>query len=160
MSSQNRTPGKLVGDAGEHYALSQLSFAGKYAAKMPDNWEAYDLVVEAGTGPPLKVSVKTRTQSDGWTSSKWFNFDDRKECDWIVLIFKPNEGVVRSWVIPFAVARENASVSGPNRQDPWSRDVSWKKLTTGRLAGFENNWSLNANPNAPPAPQVSDRADP
>jgi len=66
MSFQNRTPGKLVGDAGEHYALSQLSFAGKYAAKMPDNWEAYDLVVEAGIGTPLKVSVKTRTQSDGW----------------------------------------------------------------------------------------------
>jgi hypothetical protein len=121
LSSQNRTPGKLVGDAGEHYALSQLSFAGKYAAKMPDNWEAYDLVVESGTGPPLRVSVKTRTQSDGWKSSKWFNFDHRKPCDWIVFVFKPNQGPLRGWAIPFTLAKESASVSGPNRKEPWSR---------------------------------------
>ncbi len=36
MSIQNRAPSKLLGDAGEHYALSQLSFSGKFAAKMPD----------------------------------------------------------------------------------------------------------------------------
>jgi hypothetical protein len=124
LSSQNRTAGKLVGDAGEHYALSQLSFAGKYAAKMPDNWESYDLVVESREAAPLKVSVKTRTQSDGWATSKWFNFDDRRQCDWIVLIFKPRQGAIRSWVVPFPIAKANASVSGPNRKDPWSRDLS------------------------------------
>lgn len=150
MSTQNRARGKLVGDAGEHYALSQLSFAGKYAAKMPDNWEAYDLVAETGSGAPVKISVKTRTQSDGWKTSKWFNFDDRKQCDWILLIFRPNEGPIRGWVIPFAVAKDNASLSGPNRKDVWSRDISWKKLTAGKLAKFESNWSLNADPPAPP----------
>jgi len=40
----------LLGDTGEHYAQSQFSFAGKYAAKMPDNWKGYDLAVETGTG--------------------------------------------------------------------------------------------------------------
>ena len=40
---------KLLGNAGEHFALSQFSFAERYAAKMPDNWE-YDLVVETGHG--------------------------------------------------------------------------------------------------------------
>ena len=50
MAVQNKTHGKLLGDAGEHYALSRLSFAGKHAAKMPDNWEAYDLAVEVVPG--------------------------------------------------------------------------------------------------------------
>ena len=74
---------KLLGDAGEHYALSQFSFAGNYAAKMPDNWEGYDLAVETGAGL-VRVSVKTRSESVGWKSSRWFNWDDRKDCDWFV----------------------------------------------------------------------------
>ena len=59
MATKERPSSKLLGDAGEHYALSQFSFAGKYAAKMPDNWEAYDLAVQ--TGGLVRVSVKTRS---------------------------------------------------------------------------------------------------
>ncbi len=69
---------KILGDAAEHYALSQFSFAGMPAVKMPDNWRAYDLAVETGPGL-LRVSVKTRSESVGWKNSKWFSFDDRKE---------------------------------------------------------------------------------
>jgi hypothetical protein len=50
MATRRTTSTKLLGDAGEHYALSQFSFSGKYAAKMPDNWEGYDLAVETGAG--------------------------------------------------------------------------------------------------------------
>ena len=64
MTPKVRPSSKLLGDAGEHYALSQFSFAEKYAAKMPDNWEAYDLAVE--TGGLVRVSVKTRSESEGW----------------------------------------------------------------------------------------------
>lgn len=136
---------KLLGDAGEHFSLSQFSFAGKYAAKMPDNWEGYDLAVEDGSGL-LRVSVKTRSESQGWKSSRWFNFDDRKECDWIVFIFKPNDGVVRSWIIPYAIAKAHANAPGLNRKNAWFREISWSKLTTSRLADFEGNWSLDAAP--------------
>src|SRR6266487_3226648 len=112
MATKSRPSSKLLGDAGEHYALSQFSFAGKYAAKMPDNWEAYDLAVE--TGGLVRVSVKTRSESEGWKTSRWFSFDDRKECDWIVLIFKPKVGVVRSWIMPYVLAKSSANVPGPN----------------------------------------------
>jgi hypothetical protein len=151
VSLQNRSSGKLLGDAGEHYALAQLSFAGKYAAKMPDNWEAYDLAVESGSGL-VRVSVKTRSESEGWKTSRWFNFDDRKDCDWIIFIFKASSGSIRSWILPYAVAKQHANKPGPDRKFPSARDVSWRKLNTLPLLAYENNWSLNADPSPPPAP--------
>jgi hypothetical protein len=145
MTTIKRPSSKLLGDAGEHYALSQFSFAGKYAAKMPDNWESYDLAVE--TGGLVRVSVKTRSESEGWRTSQWFSFDERKVCDWIVMIFKPKVGMVRSWVLPFEIAKQHGNVPGPKREDPWIRDMSWAKLNRPPLSAYENNWSLNMNPN-------------
>jgi hypothetical protein len=145
MATVPRSSTKLLGDAGEHYALSQFSFVGKYAAKMPDNWEAYDLAVETGSGL-VRVSVKTRSESVGWKTSRWFNFDDRKQCDWMVLIFKPSSGSVRAWIMPYSVALSHANVPGPNRKDAWFRDLSWLKLNKLPLSAFENNWSLNPAP--------------
>lgn len=145
MAKIARPSSKLLGDAGEHYALSQFSFAGKYAAKMPDNWEAYDLAVETGAGL-VRVSVKTRSESEGWKTSKWFSFDERKESDWLVFIFKPRTGVVRSWIIPHSTAKALGNTPGPNRMNPWARDVSWSKLNKAPLSSFENNWSLDVNP--------------
>lgn len=123
MSIAGSNASKLRGDAGEHYALSQLSFAGKFAAKMPDNWEGYDLAVETGLGL-VRVSVKTRSESPGWKASRWFNFDDRKDCDWVVFIFKPASGPLRSWIMPIAVAKAHANKPTATRRDPWFRDLS------------------------------------
>lgn len=145
-NKSKRNSGKLLGDAGEHYALSQFSFAGKYGVKMPDNWEAYDLAVETGSSL-LRVSVKTRSESRGWNSSRWFMFDDRQECDWIVFIFKPYVGAVRSWIMPYEIAKQYANNPGPSRKDPWLRDVSWAKLNKPPLSDYENNWSLRYDPN-------------
>jgi hypothetical protein len=140
--TNDRKGTKLLGDAGEHYALSQFSFSGKYAAKMPDNWEAYDLAIETGTGL-ARVSVKTRSESKGWKTSKWFNFDDRKTCDWFVFIFKPINGTVRSWVIPQKTALRYANKPGQTRNDAWFRDISWAKLTMPPLSLYEDNWQMN-----------------
>lgn len=145
MATTPRTSTKLLGDAGERYALSQSSIAGKYAAKLPDNWEAYDLAVETGSGL-VRVSVKTRSESVGWRTSRWFNFDDRKQCDWMVLIFKSSSGSVRAWIMPYSVALSHANVPGPNRKDSWFRDLSWLKLNKLPLSAFENNWSLDPAP--------------
>jgi hypothetical protein len=141
MSIAKAKAGKLLGDAGEHYALSQLSFAGKYASKMPDNWEAYDLAVETGHGL-VRVSVKTRSESPGWKAGSWFMFDDRKDCDWIVFIFKPTKGPLRAWVIPYGMAKAQANKPTAKRKDPWNRDISWAKLNRAPLAAYENNWAL------------------
>ena len=136
---------KLLGDAGEHFALSQFSFVDRYAAKMPDNWEAYDLAVETGNGL-ARVSVKTRSETEGWKTSKWFNFDDRKECDWYVFIFKSAKGILRSWVIPSDVCIPNANTFSKKRKDPWFRDISWAKLNREPLINYENNWNMEHDP--------------
>jgi hypothetical protein len=140
-----RARGKLLGDAGEHYALSQFSFAGKFAAKMPDNWEGYDLAVETGAGL-VRVSVKTRSESVGWKTSRWFMFDDRKQCDWIVFVFKAAAGPVRAWVMPFPKALASANVPGEGRKEPWVRDISFAKLTHEPLNVYEGNWGLDLEP--------------
>lgn len=136
-----RKGSKLLGDAGEHFALSQFSFSDKYAAKMPDNWQAYDLAVETGNGL-ARVSVKTRSESEGWAKSRWFNFDDRQACDWYVFIFKPKSGPLRAWVIPSEVVLQNANVPGKDRKDRWFRDISWVKLNKPPLDLYESNWEM------------------
>lgn len=143
MMKKNGT--KILGDAGEHYALSQFSFAERYAAKMPDNWQAYDLAVETGNGL-ARVSVKTRSESEGWKAGSWFVFDDRKECDWYVFIFRTAEGNIRSWVIPSDICIENANKFTKKRKDPWVRDVSWAKLNREPLIRYEDNWAMERNP--------------
>ena len=140
---------KVLGDAAEYYALSQIALAGRPGTKMPDNWKGYDLAVETGTekgqGTGLqRVSVKLRTESDGWKAASWFMFDDRRKCDWIVFIFKQKEEALRSWIIPFTVAKEYANVPGPERKDPWMRDISFEKLQKKPLCDYENNWELHA----------------
>ena len=136
---------KILGDAGEHYALSQFSFAERYAAKMPDNWEAYDLAVETGNGL-TRVSVKTRSETERWKAGSWFVFDDRKECDWYVFIFRTAQGDIRSWVIPSDVCIANANKFTPKRKDPWVRDVSWAKLNRAPLLQYEDNWTMEREP--------------
>lgn len=137
---------KVSGDAGEHYALSQFSFAGRYAAKMPDNWKAYDLVVEEDGGRSARVSVKLRTETDRWLKAPWFQFDgdDDKACDWLVLIFKPKDHPLKpleSWVIPFEVARREAAKPGANAK-PRQLDLKWRQLQEPPLSDYKENWSL------------------
>jgi len=132
---------KMLGDAGEHYALSQLTFAGKPASKMPDGWSGYDLAVETGQGL-VRMSVKTRKETSNWKAGSWFIFDERLECDWLVFIFLPINGAVRSWIVPFSVARELGNNPQPTRKDPHNRDMSFAKLNRQPLSRYENNWSL------------------
>ncbi len=116
---------------------------------MPDNRAGYDLAVATGTeiGKETglqRVSVKLRTESDGWNAASWFLFDDRRKCDWIVFISKQKDGALRSWIIPVAVAAANANVPGPERKDPWMRDISFEKLQKKPLCDYENNWELHS----------------
>lgn len=136
-----RVTTKMLGDAGEHYAVSQFTLAGHPATKMPDGWTAYDLAVETGEGL-ARVSVKTRRDSKGWRGANWFVYDERLTCEWLVFIFKPESGPLRSWIIPFEVARKYGNVPTPERKDPHNRDVSWSKLNRSPLDRYEDNWDL------------------
>jgi hypothetical protein len=144
-SSIKRTA-KMLGDAGEHYAVSRFTFAGRPATKMPDGWDSYDLAVKTSQGL-VRVSVKTRSESDGWKTSKWFNFDDRRECDWMVFIFLSRDRTLRAWVMPYSVAKAYANKPGPGRKDAYFRDLSWAKLTKSPLTEYEENWNLSVSGN-------------
>lgn len=137
------TSTKVFGDAAEHYALSQFSFAGRFAAKMPDNWKGYDLVVAEDGGRLARVSVKLRTETERWRLGKWFLFDgdQSKTCDWLVLIFKPASGPLESWVIPFDVAVRIAPKPGKGAK-PRQLDLKWSQLQKSPLVDYKNNWSL------------------
>jgi hypothetical protein len=132
---------KALGDAGEYFALSQFTFAGLPASKMPDCWPGYDLIVESGHGL-ARVSVKTRRETINWKSAAWFMFDERIKCDWIVFLFLPMDGHIRSWILPFEVARELGNKPLSTRKDPHNRDMSFAKLNRESLLCYENNWSL------------------
>ena len=145
------TSTKLLGDAGEHYALSQFDFAGKYAAKMPDDWQGYDLAVETGSGL-VGVIVKTRRETAGWKSSPWFSWDDRMCCEWFVFAFKPKQGAMRSWIVPANLAEAHAQKPTTGRErhmTPWARKLHWNQLNDPPLADFEDNWSLEVKALAP-----------
>lgn len=132
---------KALGDAGEYYALSQFTFNGRPASKMPDCWPGYDLAVESGSGL-VRISVKTRRETPNWKSAPWFLFDERIESDWIVFVFLSAGGQIRSWVVPFDVARELGNKPLPSRKDPHNRDVSFAKLNRAPLSFYEDNWAL------------------
>jgi hypothetical protein len=141
MRPKRATVSKLLGDAGEHYALSQFSFAGRSAAKMPDNWEGYDLAVE-NAPDLLRISVKTRSDTKSWDRNSWFNFDDRQTVEWLVFIFKARAQRAKAWVIPFDVALAHANVPGARRKDAWYREIAWRKLLSPPLSLYEDNWEL------------------
>lgn len=132
---------KMLGDAGEHFALSQFAFAGHPASKMPDGWTGYDLAVDVGNGL-VRVSVKTRAEGPGWKAGSWFGFDERTQCDWLVFLFLPRDQVIRAWILPFEVARQYGNQPQPGRKDPYQRYVSFAKLNRAPLARFEGNWGL------------------
>lgn len=136
----------MLGDAGEHYAVSQFTFRGMPATKMPDGWTAYDLAVETGQGL-TRVSVKTRSETQGWRTSKWFSWDDRVDFDWMVFVFKSNDNNVRAWVIPHHVLMANANTPGPNRKKTLhERDIQWNRLQNAPLNAYEDNWTLEHDP--------------
>jgi len=104
----------MLGDAGEHYALSQFTFAGKPASKMPDGWASYDLAVESGLGL-VRVSVKTKKEGAKWKAGSWFIFDERLECGWLVFLFLPVKGGIRAWVMTL---RESFAMAHGQSQGP------------------------------------------
>jgi hypothetical protein len=148
------TSTKLLGDAGEHYALSQFSFAGKYAAKMPDNWQGYDLAVETGS-ELVKVSVKTRSESADMRYSPLFHWNHRRCCDWIVFLFQPKQGSFRSWIIPAMLAEECAMKSREWMNMPLDRELPLTRLGKPPLAEYEDNWSMEVKELAPSATEAS-----
>jgi len=130
---------KQLGDAGEYYALSQFIFAGRAAAKMPDNWPEYDLAVDLN-GELKKVSVKTRTTSKESFNTEHCKFSTNDTFDFLVCIFKSNE-IVRSWIVPALKAKMEGQIKNSSHED-YCR-LSFEQLK--EMKEHEDNWSLETS---------------
>jgi hypothetical protein len=133
----SRATRKMLGDAGEHYALAKFGFLGIPCAKMPDNWPEYDFVLEV-EGVLLKVAVKTRSETRSFSKSSWFGVDADAIIDWLVFIVAFNSGEIRSWVVPQDKCLEYATP-----KDKSTRHISWQQLENPELLIYRENWSLN-----------------
>ena len=131
----NKLTTKQLGDAGEYYALSQFIFAGKAAAKMPDNWPEYDIALDFN-GELKKVSVKTRMTKSSF-STEHCKFNDNEAFNFLVLIFISSKDI-RSWVIPADVAKKEGKK--PSIKNPHYCRLSFKQLI--KLGEYEDNWAL------------------
>lgn len=127
---------KQLGDGGEFYALSQFIFTGRAAAKMPDNWPNYDIIVDLN-GELKKISVKTRTTSKKTFITEHCKFSANDTFDFLVCIFKSSEKV-RSWIVPANVAKKKGQISSSSKKD--YRRLSFKQLN--EMEVYEDNWSL------------------
>jgi hypothetical protein len=128
---------KMLGDAGEHYAIAKFGFLGIPGAKMPDNWPGYDFVLEIETGL-LRVSVKTRSETSKFSRSSWFSVDATSKIDWSVFIINFKSGDIRAWVIPHDKCLEHATP-----KDKSVRHISWRQLESPDLVQYRENWALN-----------------
>ena len=133
---------KMLGDAGEHYALSRFGFMGMPCAKMPENWPGYDLVLDTKNGL-IKIGVKTRSQTPSFTKGSWFGVDASSTAEWSVFIIKFNTGRIRAWVVPQEKCMEHATPKHSTK-----RHISWKQLEGADLERYEENWGLDRSPPA------------
>lgn len=130
---------KQLGDAGEWYALSQFGFCGIPAAKMPDNWTAYDLILDYNR-QLFRVSVKTRRKTEKWASAPWFNFDSNRICDLLVLILRDG-AETRSWVLPYDLAVEKSRKASSTSKIAGSCDLYLSTLEAD-CNTYQDFWEL------------------
>lgn len=132
---------KILGDSGEHYALSMLGFAGLPCSKLPDNWKYYDLIVQRNNVLE-RISVKTRSESASFGKSSWFSFETTGNYEWVIFIVKFHNREVRSWAIPLDVAVQHSSARVTGSKNPDRRTISWGKLEESPLIKYFDNWLL------------------
>jgi hypothetical protein len=132
---------KLLGDSGEHYAMSMLGFNGILCSKLPDNWKHYDLIVQRDNRLE-RVSVKTRSESPSFGKGSWFRFESTGMYEWVIFIVKFRNSEIRSWIIPFEIAVKNSSTTREESGRSEKRTISWGKLEQPSLLKYLNNWTL------------------
>jgi hypothetical protein len=132
---------KILGDAGEYYALSMFGFAGFPSSKLPDNWKYYDLIVQKDNKIE-RISVKSRSETESFSKNSWFIFESTGQYEWVVFIIKFKNGQLRSWVMPVSEALKHASIPSEDSAKPNDRRLSWGKLENSELIKYLDNWLL------------------
>jgi hypothetical protein len=134
---------KILGDAGEHYALGMFGFAGLACSKLPDNWKYYDLIVQK-ENKIERISVKSRSETKSFSKNSWFIFQATEQYEWVVFIVKFKTGELKSWVIPVSVALKHATKPKDKSDSPNDRRLSWGKLEGPSLIKYLDNWSMKS----------------
>lgn len=130
---------KQFGDAGEHRVMSDLTFNGIPAVKMPDNWPGFDIMAVPSNRAPLKISVKARHQATAKGNIKMRTGGD---WDWMAIILMPmGGGAPRSWYIPREIVMANSTPLSQINDLP-SRRITYQQLF-GPLAIYEDNFVLD-----------------
>lgn len=133
---------KMIGDAGEHYLVSQLMFHGIPAYKMPDNWPNYDIRAVRKNGDDVSISVKTRTWQKR-LSSPWFEFNVDDEFDYIACIIAMLDQPHRIWIIPKGALDKYARKNKEGSKHSKVRWVTFNDLNNKMdLSKYENNYVL------------------
>jgi len=132
---------KQMGDACEMLIAAELTLAGIPALKVPDNWPGYDVVAQRkGGGPPLRISVKSRTYKRGAAFVSFF-VEDPFEWLAIVLLGNDHEQKRRLFLIPAEVAKREARRNKPTAKN--ANERYWRiDEVAERFSRFENNFKL------------------
>lgn len=139
--TKNLITRKMLGDAGEHFALAMLTFHGLRCVKMPDNWPEHDLIVER-KNVLEKVSVKTRSkQSSSYSESSWFGINRNTTADWLICVLMGNEKTIEAWVIPMSIALRAAEENIKNNEQE-KLHISVRTLRTEKFKKYEANWYM------------------
>lgn len=148
---------KQMGDACEMLVAAELTLAGMPALKVPDNWPCYDVIAQPRDGgPPLRISVKSRTFKSG--SGTFVSYDARDEFDFLAIVLLPGAGVPhrRIYLIPRAVADAKA-----RRDKPTSKTADeryWRQDEIPMLfAAFRDNFVLSPTGSAIDIPTRSEQ---
>ncbi|MGV1016789.1 MAG: hypothetical protein ACOYBW_05355 [Fluviibacter phosphoraccumulans] len=133
---------KILGDAGEHYAIAKFSFAGAFCSKMPDNWPAYDIFLQKGDSK-FCVSVKTRSETASFGPNSYFKFDAIDQSQWFVCITYV-AGQIDSWIIPTSVAKKKFKrLENVSRGKPVVEYKTTVSQLRSELMRFKENWALD-----------------
>lgn len=134
--SARRYTSKQMGDACEMLVAAELTLAGVPALKVPDNWPHYDVVAQPCDGPPLRISVKSRTFKKG---PAYLDYNHQDQFDWLAAVIL-EAGRRRIFLVPRDIADRHA------RRDRSQKTAHLRYFRVDEcaklFAAYESNFAL------------------
>lgn len=135
-----RYTNKQMGDACEMLVAAELTLAGVPALKVPDNWPHYDVLAQPLDGPPVRISVKSRTFKRG---PAYLEYNCNDQFDWLAAV--TIEGSQRRI---FLIPREVADARARRDRSPKTAHLRYFRVDEicGVFSCYESNFVLAPEP--------------
>jgi hypothetical protein len=106
MSETRKYTTKQMADACEMLVTAELTLAGVPAHKMPDNWPSYVIIAQPPDRGPQRISVKSRTFTNGNTH---VYYSETEQFDWLAIVLLPGDSETqrRLFIISARACRSN-----------------------------------------------------